>query len=368
MGNFWTHRPFWTHGNNTMKERVSLSKRPLKDGVISLFLDYRINGERRRENLKLYLYPERTSLDRTKNLETMRVAKAERDAKAFELEQVEAGVVVKSRPTLAKFVDCDRRYVENLKKANSIRTHASSINLALADNPNVYAQEMDESWFKRFISKLTKRGQKANTINRHVQNVMLTLRQAKSDGLISELPQIKRLLPKKEKVIRDYFTIDEIRLLDTTECEKPLYKQAFLFACFTGLRYSDLCNLQPSMIGNDMIIIRQRKTAEPVRIPLTENAKKYLPDGWKDMSYIFKLPDPNALNYVLKIWAKKAGLTKNIHVHVARHSFATNLISAGADLYVTSKLLGHTSIATTQVYAHMVDEARKKAIDLIPKI
>lgn len=351
-----------------MKERVSLSKRPIKDGVYSLFLDYRLNGRRHRDNLKLYIYPEKTSLDKQKNAETMRIAKAERDRREFELEQIEAGIRVKSRPILVKFADQNQKYVESLTKANTIRSRASSINFALQKDKDICVQDMDETWFKNFIQFLQKKGQKPNTILKHVQNVIFVLKRTKEEGFIHDIPNIKKYLPKKETVIREFLDIDEVRMLDATECEKPLYKQAFLFSCFTGLRYSDLCNLQPSMMSTGELVIRQRKTAEPVRIPLSENARKYLPEGWEQMTYVFKLPDPNTLNYTLKLWAKKAGITKNVHIHVGRHTFATMLISNGADLYVTSKLLGHTSIATTQIYAKVVDNARKKAVDLIPKL
>ena len=73
-------------------------------------------------------------------------------------------------------------------------------------------------------------------------------------------------------------------------------------------------------------------------------------------------------NEILSRWAEQAGIAKHITFHVARHTHATMLLTLGADLYTVSKLLGHTNIQTTQIYARLVDESKKKAIDLIPDI
>ena len=73
-------------------------------------------------------------------------------------------------------------------------------------------------------------------------------------------------------------------------------------------------------------------------------------------------------NEILPKWAEQAGIKKHITFHTARHTHATMLLTLGVDLYTVSKLLGHTNIQTTQIYAKLVDESKKKAIDLIPNI
>lgn len=349
-----------------MKERVSLSKRPLKGGVVSLFLDYRINGTRNRENLKMYLYPEKNSMDRSKNAETMRVARAKRDQKEFELEQMEAGVKVQPRPVMVKFSDFIDKYMARYSKATTIRSVRSVINIVIAFSPDIYLNEMDSDYFMRLAKYM--HGSKPNTIIKHVSQVMTILKQAKYDGLIQDVPRIDHCLPRPEEVIREYLTIEEIRTLDATECELEVVKQAFLFSCFTGLRHSDILDLKASMIVNDIITIRQHKTGEPVRIPLSDNAKKYLPDGYRETQFVFNLPKLIRVNDIIKKWAKKAGIEKNLHYHISRHTFGTLMVSSGADLYVTQRLMGHKSINTTAHYAKVVDEARRKAIDLLPKL
>ena len=75
-----------------------------------------------------------------------------------------------------------------------------------------------------------------------------------------------------------------------------------------------------------------------------------------------------AVNNILQKWAKAAGVTKHISFHVARHTHATMMLTLGADLYTVSKLLGHKNIATTQIYAKIVDKKKEEAISLIPNL
>ncbi len=65
---------------------------------------------------------------------------------------------------------------------------------------------------------------------------------------------------------------------------------------------------------------------------------------------------------------KKAEISKHVTLHVARHTFATLTLSYGADLYTVSKLLGHSNVRTTQIYAKIVGESKRKAVNLIPKL
>lgn len=152
-------------------------------------------------------------------------------------------------------------------------------------------------------------------------------------------------------------------------------KYAFLFCCFTGLRYIDVSRLKWKHIteignGEYQIEVVQQKTKEPVYIPLSANAMKWLPDKGYDgrENYIFKFRDRSIIYDYLKKWAKAAGIEKNITFHMSRHTCATLLIFYGADLYTVSKILGHTSIKTTQVYAKVADEMKRKAVGNIPDV
>lgn len=350
-----------------MKEKVTLAKRPLKDGVFSLFLDYRIGGHRRRDNLKMYILPERTAIDRAKNAETMRVANSVRDRKEFELEQIEAGVRVKASPRMVLFSEFSLKYLEQYKKETTYANYRATIGKINARFPRLYVQEIDEMFFSRFIATLEKEGNRPNTIRKQCDRIYSVLKAARYDGLIATLPRIKKLMPTPEPSIVEYLTMDELRRLDATPCRHEVTKNAFLFCCFTGLRLSDCAALRSTMITNGEIVLRQVKTKEPVRIPLMDNALKYLPKVPKGNLY-FPITSVTSVNQQLKAWGRAAGIAKNIHFHVSRHTFATLALSSGADLYTVSKLCGHTSVLTTQRYAKVVDEARRKAIEAVPSI
>jgi integrase len=133
------------------------------------------------------------------------------------------------------------------------------------------------------------------------------------------------------------------------------------------LRFSDIQALKWENIDNDTIVIRMKKTKEVVRVPLSINAKKFLPER-KTKGKIFDIGPLNSMTRGLKTWAENAGLKKNLHFHMSRHTFATLALANGAELYTVSKLLGHRSLQTTQVYAKVLDEGRRKAVDAIPEL
>ena len=103
--------------------------------------------------------------------------------------------------------------------------------------------------------------------------------------------------------------------------------------------------------------------------PLSQQAVKWLPERGEDDALVFpKVSDRLKLGDYLKIWMAAAGIKKKITFHCARHTFATMMLTIGADIYTTSKLMGHTSVRSTQIYAKIVDEAKDKAVNLADSI
>lgn len=104
-------------------------------------------------------------------------------------------------------------------------------------------------------------------------------------------------------------------------------------------------------------------------MPISPEALKQLPQKGNNVDLVFgKLPDNSYIDKLLKIWAKDAGITKNLTFHVSRHTFATLSITYGAELYTVSKLLGHADIKTTQIYADVINEKKRNAVNSIPSI
>ncbi|MDE5840605.1 MAG: site-specific integrase [Muribaculaceae bacterium] len=151
-------------------------------------------------------------------------------------------------------------------------------------------------------------------------------------------------------------------------------KNAFLFCCFCGLRHSDVSALKWGDIINDgnkmWISIIQKKTRHPVIAPLSGKAISFLPrrEGKSKEEKVFDMPNHGITNRRLKTWAKDAHIEKNITFHVSRHTFGTMMLTAGVDLYTTSKLMGHTDIAVTQIYAKIVDKKKEEAVNLLDRL
>ena len=202
------------------------------------------------------------------------------------------------------------------------------------------------------------------------------LNEAVRDNLIVKNPM--SMLSAAEKPhhpesAREYLTSDEIEKLKLTPCKNTEIKQAFLFACYSGLRLSDVSALVWDNIeavdDKYRIAIVQKKTKRTLYIPISKTQLEYLPNKGSKLAGapLFNLPTPPTIETALRKWAKNAGITKNLTFHVSRHTFATSLLTLGADLYTTSKLLGHTNITTTQIYAKIVDKKKEEAMSLFDK-
>lgn len=174
---------------------------------------------------------------------------------------------------------------------------------------------------------------------------------------------------------REYLTEEELRKLADTPINNEATRHVYMFMCFCGLRISDVKRIKWGDIETDgdrwRLRIRQQKTQTPLYLPLSEQAKKFIPErGEKtDDDLVFdNLPSEQTMNRHLKEWAKAAGIKKNLTLHTGRHTFATLSITKGVDVYTTGKLLGHSDIHTTLIYAKIVDEKKVEAVDKLNNI
>lgn len=207
---------------------------------------------------------------------------------------------------------------------------------------------------------------------------------AESDGLITNPSRQVKAEDKKvlkgDGTQREFLTAEELERMKETFVRNQETKRAFLFACFCGLRISDIQSLTYGNIrceatakGEQKFIIRKvmKKTKKIVSVPLSNKALSYLPDDFtqhpKDEK-VFNLPTESTINGTLKTWARDARVNKVVTFHTSRHTFATLALTLGADIYTTSKLLGHQNVRTTQIYAEVIDAKKEQAISLFDTI
>ena len=182
----------------------------------------------------------------------------------------------------------------------------------------------------------------------------------------------KEKIPEPERSQR-FFTQEEIEILEKTPCKHPLVKSAFLFACFSGLRISDVLKLQWHEIkyqsNRFYLDIIMKKTLKPLKVPLTNKALGFLPHRIGDTNRVFAgLPGESQIQKHLKRFCECAGIKGRTHFHISRHTFATLLLSAGTDIYTTGKMMGHSDIRSTQVYDKIIDTRTFEAIGTLENL
>lgn len=197
------------------------------------------------------------------------------------------------------------------------------------------------------------------------------MKQAYKKGLIEKDLSTRIDGISEPEVQREYLTLEELQALVNTPCSIPLLKNAAIFSALTGLRFSDISKLvwsevQYSELEGYFLQFRQKKTKGVEVLPISEQAFKLLGERKEPTEQVFKgLIYSAYLNVYLKQWILRAGITKDITFHCFRHTFATLQLSHGTDIYTVSKMLGHRELKTTQIYAKIVDESKRKAADKI---
>lgn len=188
---------------------------------------------------------------------------------------------------------------------------------------------------------------------------------ARNNGILTKDPFANYKIQMK-KVDRGYLTEDEIKIILKKKMVSERLEHVrdlFIFSCFTGLAYSDVANLREENIrksfdGKLWIMTKRQKTNTDVNVPLLDIPKmilkKYkgkLPNG-----KILPVISNQKLNAYLKEIADICGIKKNLTFHLARHTFATTTtLSKGVPIETVSKMLGHTNIETTQIYARITN-------------
>ena len=372
-----------TSAKNT-KEPVRLREKALANGVRSLYLDIYVNGKRSYEFLKLYLIPENNPQAKVQNDNTMRAANTIKLNRILEITNNKAGL--KNTSIRAKVLLKD--WMENFRKAqeqkgvkdqklihNTIHAlTAYNINVAMRDVNRDYIVGLTNFLRNEYRSPRGKKLKDYSVIN-YLGCLRNALNMAVREDVIADNPIMKLSTQDKVKAPesqREFLTIGEVQRLEATDSPYPHIKQAFLFACYTGLRCSDVRSITWGKIVKDGEKYRLHtvmfKTKRPFYIPLSKKAMQWMPErGDKtDNDLIFeRIPVQVNTKLYLQPWLDKAGITKPITFHCSRHTFGTMMLTLGADIYTTSKLLGHTRVEVTQIYAKIINKKKDDAVSLI---
>lgn len=359
--------------------KVTLRKRN-QGGMTSLYLDYYHKGKRKTEYLKLYLDPDaKTKEEKEVNKKTLQLAETIRAQRQIEIQNGVYGFRDNEK-LKANFIDYIELLTEKRKDStgnygnwDSMLKHLKSyipMDITFAQVDRNFVQG-----FKEFLDKdvRTKSNQRLsqNSKYSYFNKLRAALKQAVKDGIIPTNPAEGVDGFKQGEPQREFLTLEELQAAVKEECEIPQMKTAFIFSCLTGLRWSDINKLLWSEVqhSNEMgyyIRFRQKKTKGAETLPISEQAFGLLGEPQDKDERVFKGLKYSAWhNLKLQQWMMRAGISKTITFHCARHTYATLQLSAGTDIYTVSKLLGHRELKTTQIYAKVIDQQKKEAANRI---
>lgn len=368
--------------NSKSKEPVRIRFKKLANGSVSVYLAINVNGRRTYDYLKLYLVPETDQTAKLQNRQTMEAVYAIKAQRILQITNGAAGIKKDLRNKM-RLVDWlkiyqDRQVNKGKRGAKRwVRTMIFVIE-GYDGGKDATLADIDIQWLTDFMIYLMndyvtyKKTKLTNgTVDNYLRCLKAAFNVAVEEGIMPTNPMLAldRSHLKGTTYEREFLSVEEVKKLIDTPCRRPDIKGAFLFSCFCGLRISDVRSLQWKHVvtaGEKMYLkITQFKTRRPLSIPLSRQALRWMPErgGAGEDEYIFPPLSKNMT--VLDDWAKGAGINKHITFHVSRHTFATMELTMGADIYTTSKLLGHTSVATTQIYAKVINSKKEEAVSLL---
>lgn len=242
----------------------------------------------------------------------------------------------------------------------------------------IYFTDLTFGFVESFNKYLLSTGMCQNSANKYLRILRATINSAINNGLIDANKYAFRNYKIKHiQTNRYHLTPEEIDTLENLKIDNELTKtirDMYLFAVYTGLRYSDVIRITEKNIivtgGESYLQITMQKTSIPLMIPLSAlfyGKPKMLIDKYKDTdnNTIFPKIDNRIINNKLKELAQLADIKKNITFHTARHTTATYLLNKGVNIVIVQKLLGHTSVSTTEIYAKMLSTTIEKELKAI---
>lgn len=373
--------------------KINLRKKKLASGRYSLYIDYykgstvdengKTKGNRESEYLKEYLYiTPKDASEKKENEETLLRAEQILSIRRAEYAQGKYGIKDKSKDRLL-FLS----YYEKLKEER-FETKGNYDNWDAAQNhiedyigrKKITFEDIDEDFvigFKKYLNKRAKT--KSNTLlsqnskYTYYNKFKAALRQAFDDGYTRRNYATKVKGFAQGETTREYLTQEELQAMATAYCKHQVLKNAFMFSCLTGLRWSDINKLTWLEVRDEeegsRLIFKQKKTSGQEYQYISNQARQLLGKRKRDNARVFQgLKYGAHFNSEILRWCMRAGITKHITFHSARHTHAVLLLEYGADIYTVSKVLGHKEIRTTQVYAKIVDKKKKEAANLIPEL
>lgn len=295
--------------------------------------------------------------------------------------------VKKNTPINVTFTVFAKEYVKHSDRRQSTKDNLiTTINVLQEFRPGLDFKDITYSFLKDFESYLREKGNGVNTVAKHLRQLRTLVNEAINQGYIhADAYPFRKFKIKQEKGRHEFLTPDELRKLENLEVNDRKMRHvldAFLFCCYVGLRFSDFCQLAPDNFirvnGKRWLHFKSIKTGIELRLPLHllfEGKALGILERYNIEEFASLGCNSDVNKYLTQI-AGMARIKKHITYHTARHTCATLLIHQGVPITTVQKLLGHTSVKTTEIYSEVLSstilrdlkavKTRKKRLDFQP--
>ena len=273
--------------------------------------------------------------------------------------------IKKDKPVNVTFPVFARIYVQESDRKRSTKENLMTTVTVLQEfRPGLDFKDITYTFLKDFEVHLKEKGNSVNTVAKHMRQLRTLVNEAINQGYIpSDAYPFRKYKIKQAKGRKEFLTPDELKRLENLDVDKKLRHvlDAFLFCCYTGLRYSDFCQLTPENIirvnGKRWLHFKSVKTDVEIRLPLHllfEGKALAVLERYDIVTDFAKIGPNSEANKHLAQLATLARIRKHITYHTARHTCATLLVHQGVPITTVQKLLGHTSVRTTEVYSEVL--------------
>ena len=273
--------------------------------------------------------------------------------------------IVKDKPVNVTFSVFARDYVLSSDRKDSTKENLlTTITVLQEFRSGLDFKDITYTFLKEFEAYLREKGNSVNTIAKHLRQLRTLVNEAINQGYIhADAYPFRKFKIKQEKGRHEFLTPDELRKLENLQVSDKRLRHvldAFLFCCYVGLRFSDFCQLTQSNFirvnGKRWLHFKSIKTGVEIRLPLHllfEGKALAILDRY-DISNFANLGSNSETNKALVELAALGRIRKHITYHTARHTCATLLIHQGVPITTVQKLLGHTSVKTTEIYSEIL--------------
>lgn len=271
----------------------------------------------------------------------------------------------KNRPVNVTFPVFAKEYVTHSDRRESTKENLyTTITVLQEFRPGLDFKDITYTFLKDFEVYLREKGNGINTVAKHLRQLRTLVNEAINQGYIhADAYPFRKFKIKQEKGRHEFLTPDELRKLENLEIKDRKLRHvldAFLFCCYVGLRFSDFCQLKQSNFikvnGKKWLHFKSIKTGIELRLPLHllfEGKALAILDRY-DITEFANLGSNSETNKVLAVITGMARIKKHVTYHTARHTCATLLIHQGVPITTVQKLLGHTSVKTTEIYSEIL--------------